>query len=198
MQSSILPLQDDSKSLKAFRFSSSFCASADKTAEFPHCTSLQEPPWVRKMRRLHRKSSAADTYLRPTSGAGVETLVGGMTDFRQVFRKKLARQLVSGSNSYKTERVHVPCARTQTECSTERTKARTEQNSSLPTPLENCMQPREIDIKFTPLRARVNKSSEFSMDQCTPSSRLLCRSNSKTQLGSWSQHQMPWPRLAGL
>ena len=123
------------------------------------------------MRRLHRKSSAADTYLRPTSGAGVETLVGGMTDFRQVFRNKLARQLVSGSNSYKTERVHVPCARTQTEsqCSTERTKARTEQNSSLPTPLENCMQPREIDIKFTPLRARVNKSSEFSMDQCTPS-----------------------------
>eukprot|EP00117_Sycon_ciliatum_P019971 scpid57911/ scgid17933/ len=101
MQSSILPLQDDSKSLKAFRFSSSFCASADKTAEFPHCTSLQEPPWVRTMRRLHRKSSAADTYLRPTSGAGVETLVGGMTDFRQVFRNKLARQLVKVATATK-------------------------------------------------------------------------------------------------
>ena len=105
------------------------------------------------------------------------------------------------SNSYRTERVHVPCARTQRvrqSVSTERTKARKEQNSSLPNPLENCMQPREIDIKFTSLRARVKKSSELNMDQCTPSYDYSARATARRNLDPGHSTKCHGRALAGL
>eukprot|EP00117_Sycon_ciliatum_P025387 scpid57912/ scgid21083/ len=60
------------------------------------------------------------------------------------------------------------------------------------------MQPREIDIKFTPLRARVNKSSEFSMDQCTPSYDYSAGATARRNLdpGHSTKCHDPTPRVS--